>query len=191
MTQLHILAATTDGWTLHTGPVDADEGTAIADRHLAPNGWTHRLLPLTPMDRALKHFTAGNHPQPVEGADLFVALRRAIVCDREHDGPDCRRTATLIAHLDAHRPLTLVTGDEECLLGECDHDRDDGACPSAEPAERLCAACTATLDPGGEYGPEWLDACRVEWPCQIVRQVAAYYAVALDEWETPTPTETR
>jgi hypothetical protein len=182
VTALYVLAATSGGWTLHAGPYLLAEATGLIDRHVAPHGWTPVLTPLTPPDRALKHFTAAANPQPVEGADLFVALRRAIVTDPKFDGADCDRGGALIAHLEAHRPVVLFEGEEDCLYGDCDHNRQDGRC-SLEPVVRLCTGCTAIYDSGSEYGPEWLDACRVEWPCQVVRSVARHYDVPLDEWE--------
>jgi hypothetical protein len=187
VTKLYVLAATKDGWTLHSGPYRMEEATDVIDRHLAPNGWAPALVPLTRPDEVLRHFTAAGRarPQPVEGADLFVALRRAILCDSRFDGADCDRGGTLVAHLEAHRPIVIVQGDEDCLYGDCDHDRQDGRC-DLEPVARLCAACTAVYDSGSEYGPEWLDGCRIEWPCQVVRSVAQHYKVPLDEWEKPT-----
>jgi hypothetical protein len=180
---LHVLEATAHGGglTIRIGPVDIGEAIILIDRHLAPNGWAPRLLPLVPVGQAINHFDAARNPQPVEEADLFVALRRAIITDPDNDGADCPRAAALIAHAEAHRPLQLWCGDEECLLSECDHDREDGGCPGIQPSERLCVTCSAVYDSGSEWGPEWLDACRVPWPCPPIRAVAAHYNVPLGD----------
>lgn len=179
--RLHILEATsTCGLTIRTGPVDIAEGVLMVDRYLAPNGWAPRFLPLTPPDKAINHFVAARNPQPVEEADLFVALRRAIITDRDNDGADCPRAGALIGHLEAHRPLQMWLGDEECLLAECGHDTEDGRCPEVRLAARICRACSAAYDTNSEWGVTWLEACRVEWPCAPVRAVAEHYRVPLD-----------
>lgn len=177
----YVLEGTSGGFTIRTGPLDIGEAIILIDQHLAPNAWTPRLVQLTPADAALKYFTAARNPQPVEEADTFVALRLAIITDQENDGADCPRAGALIAHLEAHRPLQMWFGDEECLLAECDHDREDGRCPEVRPAIRICVACSAVYDSGSEWGPEWLDSCQVAWPCPPVRAVATHYKVPLDE----------
>lgn len=60
--RLHILEATsTCGLTIRTGPVDIAEGVILVDRHLAPNGWAPRFLPITPANQAIAHFTAARN----------------------------------------------------------------------------------------------------------------------------------
>jgi hypothetical protein len=184
---LYLLEATsTCGTTVRTGPVDIGQGIIIIDQHLVPNGWAPKLQPLLPLDRALRVFTVGERPEPVEAADRFVALRRAIITDPANDGADCPRAAALLAHLQAHRPLQLWHGEEDCLLGECDHDRKDGYCPGLEPTDRICVACSAVYDSGSEYGPEWLAAGRVKWPCPRIQTATGHYQVPLGEVSNAT-----
>jgi hypothetical protein len=179
--RLYVLRATSsDGLSILVGPLDAGEGVLVVDEHLAPHGWTPKFLPLTPIDLAIGHFTAAQRREAVEGADLFVALRRAIYGDPDNDGIECNRAAALITHLEAHRPLRMWSGDEECLLGECGHDTVDGRCAGLQPAGVICVCCSAIYDSGTEFGPEWLAACRVEWPCQPISAAADHYGLPQD-----------
>jgi hypothetical protein len=116
----------------------------------------------------------------MNAADLFVALRRAIITDPDNDGPDCDRAAALTAHLEPHQPLQLWDGDEECRLAECDHPTNtDGLCAELVPAGKICTTCSAVYDSGSEYGPEWFTSCRVGWPCPPLTAVAARYDIPL------------
>lgn len=175
--QFVLEAAHQCGITIRTGPVDIGYGTLLVEEHLAPHGWNPKFLTLTPLDTAIRMWNAGPRPDPVEEADLFVALRRAIYTDTRFDGVDCGRAQTLVAHLEAHRPWQMWTGDEDCLLAECGHDTKDGRCPTIQPADPICRACTPTYDHNNEYGIELLEPCRIAWPCTIVTQIAAQYAV--------------
>jgi hypothetical protein len=179
--RLHALRATSSGgWSILIGPTGIGEGIILIDRYLAPNGWTPRFHPLTPVDQAIRHFTAARNPQPVAEADFFVALRRAIVCHETNDGADTYRTRGLLAHIEQHRPYRLFTGDEECMLGECDHDSEDGRCPSVEEVEPICAGCSLIVDTGSEFGPDIVDEAQVGWPCTPLEQLAKHYGVPLD-----------
>jgi hypothetical protein len=179
--RLHVLRATSsDGWSILVGPTDVGEGTILIDRYLAPNGWAPKFHPLTPVEAAVRHFTASRNPQPVAEADFFVALRRAIVCHDDNGGADSYRTQGLLAHIEGHRPYRLYTGDEECVLGECDHDRDDGRCPSVEEVEPICAGCSLIVDTGSEFGPDIVAEARVAWPCLPLEQIAKHYGVPFD-----------
>jgi len=179
--RLHALRATTsDGWSILIGPVDVGEGQILIDRYVAPNGWTPKFHPLTPVDDAIRHLTAAKNPRPVPEADFYVALRRAVVCHPDNDGVDTARTRALLAHIEAHRPYRLFSGDEECMLGECHHDRDDGRCPSVEEVEPICAGCSLIVDTGSEYGPDIVDEARVAWPCEPLEQLAKHYQVSFE-----------
>lgn len=168
------------GVAICTGPVNVGEGIILVDTYLAPNGWTPKFVPLTPVDQAIRHFTASRNSRPAGGSDLMVALRRAIITDPKHDGADCPRAGALIAHVEGHRPLQMWFGDEDCLSGECDCESDEnGNCPEVKPAGQLCMACSAVYDSGSEWGPEWLPEARVAWPCAPLRAVAANYQIPL------------
>ncbi|WP_213004744.1 hypothetical protein, partial [Paractinoplanes toevensis] len=155
MRDLYILEAEHDGLLIRTGPHTIAEAMAIVDEHLVPRGWQHRYRPLIPLDQALRHFNLGNEPgRPILEADFFVALRRAVLADPEHDGLESDYITGLLAHVDPHRPMQLYSADEEHLLGECDCPRDEhGVCPSMEPADRICVTCTAIIDSNTEFGP--------------------------------------
>lgn len=179
--RLHALRATSPGgWSILIGPTDLGEGLILIDRYLAPNGWAPKFLPLTPVDLAVNQLTAAKRTQPVPEADFYVALRRAIICDPDSDGADGYRTQALIAHAEQHRPYRLYTGDEECMLGECDHDREDGCCPSVEEVDPICAGCSIIVDIGSEYGPYIPGEGRIGWPCAPLEQIAERYAVPWD-----------
>lgn len=181
MRDLYILEASTDdGLTIRTGPHTIAEAMALVDEHLTPRDWQHRYLPITPTEQALRHFNPAKQPgRPVLEADFFVALRRAIISDPEYDGLESRYVAGMLAHVDPHRPWQLYRGDEECLLGECGHGRDEyGACEGMEPAERLCVACTAVIDSNTEFGPHI--GCRVSWPCSVIGSAARQYNVGFN-----------
>lgn len=156
-----------------------EQGVQMVERDLAPNGWTGRFLPVMEPEKAMTIFRAGRHAELVEEADLFVHLRRAIVTDPRNSVTDGipERADALIAHLQPHRPMAMFAGPEDCLLGDCDHDVIDGNCPDVTVAARICRACSAWYDPGGEYGLDWIEAGRVSWPCPPVRNVAAYYKI--------------
>ena len=155
----------------------------ITDEHLIPNNWRHSYRPVTPTDQAIRMFGAARNPRPAEEADFFVALRRAIIADPEHDGLDDHVTVAVLAHVDPHRPMQMWTGDEECLLGECGigddgHTRNaEGACEGMERAERLCVTCSAIIDSRSEFGP-WYSV-RVSWPCAVISSAARQYNVPL------------
>jgi hypothetical protein len=173
-----LYASTPDGVSVLTEPVTIAEAMGLVDEHLAPRGWHHRYKPLTPLDQAIGMFTAGSRKgRPIEEADFFVALRRAIITDPERDGLDDYFVRGMLAHVDPHRPMQLYAGDEEHLLGECDCPRRDGVCAELELAERICVACTAIIDSGSEFGP-WF-ACKVTWPCSVVAAAAGQYGVEL------------
>lgn len=156
---------------------DASGDILMIERELAPNGWTGRFLPLTDRVDASRIFRAHRDPLLVEEADLFVQMRRAIITDPRNSITSgiTERADALIAHLQPHRPLSMFRGPEDCLLGECDHDPVDRSCPDVELAGRICRACSAWYDPGSEYGLDWIESCRVSWPCPPVRNVAAFY----------------
>jgi hypothetical protein len=166
-----------DDLILRTGPLTMAAAMDRVDRYAAPNGYRHRYLPLTPQDKAIRHWTAAKIPRPVEGADFFVALRRAIICDPARDGLDDHVVTALLAHVDPHRPWQLYRADEEHLLGECDCQRDEqGVCAEMEPAERVCVACTAIIDSRSEFGPHI--EIRTPWPCSVITAAAAHYQVS-------------
>jgi hypothetical protein len=180
MRDLYVLEAfTDDGLTVRTGPHTIAEAMAVVDEHLAPHNWRHRYLPLTPAEQALRHYNPGKRlGRPVLEADFFVALRRAIIADPEHDGLDSVYVPAMLAHVDPHRPWQLYRGDEECLLHECRHPRDDhGACEGMEAAEKVCVACTAVIDSNTEFGP--YIGCRVSWPCSVISSAARQYNVGV------------
>jgi hypothetical protein len=164
---------------VRVAPVDVAEAIVLIDAHVVPHGWTPTLRRLLPIDLAVRQLTAGGRPGPVEEADLFVALRRAILCDPNFGGVDDPCTGLLVAHIEPHRPVQMWYGDEECLLSECDHDKVDDVCPQLQRADRLCATCSVLYDPANGYLPQWLDPARVQWPCQVIRQVAGPYKVPL------------
>jgi hypothetical protein len=154
---------------------------SIVDLYLAGSHWRYRYLPLTPGAQALNHFNPPRVAAPKRAApeaDFFVALRRAILADPEHDGLESVYVTGMLAHVDPHRPWQLWRGDEECLLHECGHPRDgEGACVGMERAERVCVACTAVIDSNTEFGP--YIGCRVSWPCSVITAVAEQYKVSV------------
>ncbi|MFC4066754.1 hypothetical protein [Actinoplanes subglobosus] len=181
MRDLYLLHLTsTSGISLLTGPLPLIEAMAFVDAHVLPHGWQHRYRGVVPADEAIIHLTVlPPKDGPVPGNDLMVALRRAIVCDPGLDGADDARTRQLLAHVDAHRPLQLWTGPEECLLGECDHDERGtrSRCPGVVPAERLCTVCSVIHDNGSEYGPEYL--LRVAWPCTVITTACSRFQITV------------
>jgi hypothetical protein len=180
MRDLYALHATThDGISVLTEPMSIAEAMRITDEHLTPNGWQHRYKPLTPIGQAIRMFTgAGPKNRRVEEADFFVALRRAILADPEHDGLESVYVTGMLAHVDPHRPVQLYSADEEHLLGECGCPRDDdGVCAEMEPADRICVSCTAIIDSNTEFGP-WFGP-HVQWPCPVITSAAGKYGVAI------------
>ena len=178
MRDLYVLEAfTDDGMTIRTGPHTIAEAMTVVDQHLPPDRWRHRYLPLTPTEQALRHYNPSKRPgRPALEADFFVALRRAIIADPEHDGLESLYVPGMLAHVDPHRPWQLYQGDEECLLHECAHPRDEqGACEGMEPVERVCVACTAVIDSSTEFGP--YIGCRVPWPCSVISAATRQYNV--------------
>lgn len=178
-----IVAHHMSGTSLRLGPVTVPEGIELIDGLLTPNGWTPRFeqrvpIELTPMEQAVGILTAAPS-EPIAGTELFTALRNAILADPD-DTDEHDQAATLLAHIEGHRPWATYTGDMDCLLGECsitdDHPKHD-----IEPATPLCAACTPVYEDGSEYTPAWLDACRIDWPCAPLRAIATYYEVPLVE----------
>ncbi len=179
---LYLIEATSPGGiTIRTGPFDIGQAVLLVDEHLAPTGWAPRVLDITPIDRAMNVFTVARERYPVEGADVFVALRRHIRTDPRNDGADCPRAGAFIAHLESHRPVRMWRGDEECLLNECDHPRTRGFCTGLTPADLICTTCSPVYDPGGEWGPDWIQAGRVEWPCDPIRAAATHYQLDLNQ----------
>lgn len=185
--RLVVVTATSECGLAHSvGPFDLAEAQDWIDSHMRPAGWAPKIVSLTPTDIAARVFEVGRkfHTAPGPGElNLFVALRRAILCDPENDGADCDRGAAITAHLEAHRPLPLVSGNEECVLGECCCDRVDGKCPNVKPAEPICQTCSAMYDSGSEWSPEWIEACRVPWPCPPLRAAAAHYKIDVESDE--------
>lgn len=180
MRDLYALHATThDGISVLTEPLTIAAAMTIVDEHLAPNGWQHRYRPLTPIDQAVRMFTgAGPKNCKVEEADFFVALRRAILADPDHDGLESYFVQGMLAHVDPHRPMQLYSADEEHLLAECDCSRDeDGVCAEMEPIERVCVTCTAIIDSNTEFGPHFGPS--VVWPCSVVTSAAGKYGVEI------------
>jgi hypothetical protein len=117
---------------------------------------------------------------PALEADFFVAIRRAILADPEHDGLESVFVTGLLAHVDPHRPTQLYRADEEHLLGECGCPRDEaGLCAEMEPGDRICVACTAIIDSNTEFGP-WFGPS-VLWPCPVITATAAKYQVPVAE----------
>jgi hypothetical protein len=181
MRDLYILETfTDDGLTVRTGPHTIAEAMTTVDQHLAGGHWRHRYLPLTPDDQAIGHWTGVRDRRPALEADFFVALRRAILADPEHDGLESKFVTGLLAHVDPHRPMQLYRADEECLLAECLCLRDEtGVCAGMEPADRICVACTAIIDSNTEFGP-WFGPS-VVWPCPVITSTAAKYRVPVTE----------
>lgn len=175
-----VLKASRNGVTVRVGPVELPDALLLVDSHLAPNGWGVEFDWLMPADKAMNVFTASPTPRPVEEADLFVALRRAVYTDPEHDGIGCDRAKTLLTHLEPHRPVQMWTADDEaCLLGECDHPHHcDEPCPQVRLAETLCHSCSVVYDDGSEWGPEWPAAGRVTWPCAPIMAAVNYYKIS-------------
>jgi hypothetical protein len=164
------------GVSATTGPLPLTEAMQLVDAHALPHGWQHRYLPVTPLDETIAMLTTLPHTEPVLEQDLFVALRRAIICDREFDGLDDDRTLALLAHVDQHRPQQLFTGPEECLLGECAHPGPGWAhCPGIVPAEQICLVCSVIHDSNSEYGPQHL--LRVPWPCSVIVAASVHYDI--------------
>jgi hypothetical protein len=166
------------GVAMTAGPVPLLEAMSFVDTHVLPYGWQHRYRGVVPLDEAIAHLTAGAaKPEPAPGNDRMVALRRGIVCDPGLDGADDDRIRQLLAHVDAHRPLQMWTGPEECLLGECQHDERGTRrrCPEVVPAEQLCTVCSVIHDTGSEYGPEYL--LRVTWPCTVITTACQRFGV--------------
>lgn len=169
---------TDDGIVVRVGPLPIAEAMARVDQYAAPNGYRHRYLPVTPEEQAVKHWTAARRSIPVEGADFFTALRRAIVCDPARDGLEDHVVQALLAHVDPHRPWQLYRADEEHLLGECRCPRNEaGVCAEMEPADRVCVACTAIIDSRSEFGPHI--EIRAQWPCSVISSAAAQYQICL------------
>lgn len=178
MRDLYVLEASTDdGLIIRTGPHTIAAAMTMVDVYLARGHWRHRYLPITPNGQAVRHWTAVVDKRPALEADFFVALRRAIIADPEHDGLESIYVTGMLAHVDPHRPMQMWHGDEECRLGECGHpDRDKhGACEGMESAEVLCVACTAVIDSNTEFGPYF--GCRVAWPCSVISSAAGQYKV--------------
>src|SRR5688572_12372797 len=88
---LYALAVRSSGVHFDVGPVDIGEGLLLVDEHAVPNGWTVEFIPLMSPDHARRALGVAPTPDPaaVEAADLFVALRRAIITDQDNDGADC------------------------------------------------------------------------------------------------------
>lgn len=155
----YVLKATSlCGTVVHTGPMTAGEALRVAEQHLTSADWAHQLLQITPLDRALNVFDVHTDRGPVAAVEthLFGELRTAITDDPDNDpdDPRCARTAAMVMHVSAHRPVWLYRGDEECLLAECDHERvDGGRCAGLEPAGALCQGCSLTYDGGSEWDP--------------------------------------
>jgi hypothetical protein len=180
MRDLYALHATTpDGISVLTEPMGIVEAMRITDEHLAPHGWLHRYEPLTPVAEAVQIFGRGRRkPHPIEEADFFVALRRAILADPAYDGIESYYVQGLLAHVDPHRPMQLYRADEEHLLGECGCPRDEvGVCAEMEPADRICTACTAIIDSNTEFGPHFGPS--VMWPCPVISSAAEQYGVQI------------
>lgn len=187
-TTSHVLEASSPGGVTIFVAIDGvGEGLLLIDQYLAPNDWTAKFIGL--MDAATFGRTMsrpGMRPEPVEEADFFVALRRAIICTPDRDGIDDDRNKALLAHVEGHRPLKLWTGDEDCLLGDCGHGQDDVAfdrCPTVRVAERLCRGCTVVYDTNSEYGPDFLQEARVHWPCSVIAAVAGHYNLPIPTFE--------
>lgn len=176
---LYVLRAdSTCGTRLLVGPFGIVEALTFTDQHLIPAGWYPKYLPLTPIPNALNVFAVGrDRRRAVLGQDLFVALRRAIITDQDNDGADCPRAAAIITHLEAHRPVPMYFGDEECRLAECDHAVVDGVCTGLTRGTPICITCSPVYDSGSEWGPDWIDGLRVDWPCQPIRAAAAHYQI--------------
>ncbi len=178
MRDLYVLETSTDdGLTIRTGPHTIAAAMTVVDVYLAGSHWRHRYLPLTLGTQAERHWTATIDKRPALKADFFVALRRAIMADPEHDGLESAYVTGMLAHVDPHRPMQMWHGDEECRLGECGHrDRDaDGACKGMDPADLICTACTAIIDSNTEFGP-WYGP-HVVWPCPVISSAATQYKV--------------
>jgi len=175
---------TDDDLFVRVGPLAIAEAMDRVDQYAAPNGYRHRYLPLTPDEQAVKHWTAAKSPRPVDGADFFTALRRAIICDPRRDGLDDHVVQALLAHVDPHRPWQLYDADEEHLLGECDCPRNEsGVCSGMEAAERVCVACTAIIDSRSEFGPHI--EIRVSWPCSVITSAATQYQIGVVTGSSP------
>jgi hypothetical protein len=179
MRDLYVLEAEKHGLIIRTGPHTIAEAMAITDEHLVPHGWKQRYRPLTPIDQAVKHFNPSKAPgMRIEEADFFVALRRAILADPDHDGIDSYYVQGMLAHVDPHRPMQLYVADEEHLLAECGCPRgEDGVCAEMEPADRICVSCTAIIDSNTEFGPYF--GPHVIWPCPVITSAAGKYDVAV------------
>lgn len=166
------------GCLFRVGPVDMGEGVVLVDRHLAPNGWSVNSIPLTSADRLAEVIAKVSTPTPVFGADLFVALRRAVVTDSgfgDPEDPQCPLRARLLAHIDSHRPAAVWTADEQG-----GHDRAAGPCPTVRLDSLFCRTCSPMYDPGGEWDEYPLHQGTIAWPCEPLRAVAAHHRVPLD-----------
>jgi hypothetical protein len=171
------------GTTIRMGPVTVFEGIWLIDTLLAPNGWAPRFDPRSPIEPmtmadARRVLTAAP-AEPIAGTELFAALRTKILADPD-DNDDHDQAATLLAHIEPHRPWATYTGDPDCLTGDCRTTDEHPIC-DVEPSIPLCAACTPVYEDGSEFTPVWLDACRIPWPCAPLRAVADHYQVPLDE----------
>lgn len=172
---LHLTSAS--GIAMTAGPLPLIEAMSFVDAYVLPYGYQHRYRRVASVDEVIACLTV-RPPKtgPVPGNSLMLALRRAIVCDRELDGADDDHTRQLLAHIDEHRPLQMWTGPEECLLGECEHPTPRWShCPEVVPAEQLCSVCSVIRDSGSEYGPEYL--LRVAWPCSVITTACARFPV--------------
>ena len=178
---LVILKATSaTGMEIHTGPVDMAEALTITDSYLAPNQWTPQYLTYRSRDEAANHFTASPQQEPFPYADFHIALRRAVFTSIRYDGFDDPSAQAVVAAAESHRPVIGWGGDQDCLDGDCDHQRTTaGRCVTVKPVVHLCTTCSVAHDDGSEWSPVWLEPCQVTWPCTPLTNIATFFKVAL------------
>lgn len=190
MTKFVLQAASTCATIVRTGPLGIHEALELVDTVLAPNRWAVRIQPAgttVDLDTAERIFRAADQPRPVPYADLFTDLRDAVFTRHGEngdegygDGRDDDRAAEIVAYVEAHRPLEMFQGDEACLLGECDHPDipEKDRCAELTPMDPICLGCSAMHDTNTEWGPEWVRALRVLWPCAPISNAIRHYNVA-------------
>ncbi len=188
----HVLNATSlSGVDVQIGPVDLATALNLIDRYLAPNRWAVEFWPnrsLLPLDAATRMLESVNRPRPVPYADLFTDLRRAVAAEHaDDDGILSDRAAAIIGKVEAHRPLPMYHGDEECILSECDHPIRDDVCTTLVPHAPICRGCSTVYDSGSEWGPEWISPLRVAWPCTVIEQAVQHYGATMPRVGPDTP----
>ncbi len=174
-----LFAASVDGVSVNTGPVDLDQTLKLMDV-LTRTRWQVRFRPdmaPTPLDIAERIFRATDRGGDVPNEALFTGLRGAVFAAA---AGDTDRAASILTHLEPHRPLAMLDGEEACVLGECDHIGDvPGECPEVRPAGEICLACSVLHHDGSEWGPECVEGLQVAWPCAPICNAVRLYNLDL------------